>query len=158
MSKTWVFTLLVGLAAALSGESPRQDPPVNSDVRLFRVILPVGDIERASNFYARLLAMPGERVSPGRHYFPCGETILALVDPRADGDDWEARPNQDHVYFAVPDLESVRRRALELGGLSEEMGDIEKRPWGEISFYMRDPFGNPLAFVDRTTLFTGNRR
>ena len=37
------------------------------------------------------------------------------------------------------------------------MGTIEKRPWGEVSFYMKDPFGNPLSFVDETTLFTGLR-
>ena len=31
------------------------------------------------------------------------------------------------------------------------------RPWGERSFYLRDPFGNPLCFVDAATLFTGPR-
>jgi hypothetical protein len=34
------------------------------------------------------------------------------------------------------------------------MGEIARRPWGERSFYMRDPFGNPLCFVDEGTLFT----
>lgn len=29
------------------------------------------------------------------------------------------------------------------------------RPWGERSFYCRDPFGNGLCFVDEKTLFTG---
>jgi len=29
------------------------------------------------------------------------------------------------------------------------------RPWGERSFYAHDPFGNPLCFVDATTIFTG---
>ena len=28
--------------------------------------------------------------------------------------------------------------------------------WGERSFYVRDPFGNPLCFVDADTLFTGS--
>ncbi|HSF18165.1 MAG TPA: VOC family protein [Vicinamibacteria bacterium] len=125
--------------------------------RIFRIILPVNDIDRAARFYGQLLNMEGERVAPGRHYFHCGETILAIVDPRADGDDWDARPNQDHIYFAVSDLESVHERATALGGLSEDMGTIEKRPWGEVSFYMKDPFGNPLCFVDEKTLFTGLR-
>jgi hypothetical protein len=35
------------------------------------------------------------------------------------------------------------------------MGRIATRPWGERSFYLRDPFGNPLCFVDAATLFTG---
>jgi uncharacterized glyoxalase superfamily protein PhnB len=34
------------------------------------------------------------------------------------------------------------------------MGQIANRPWGERSFYLRDPFGNPLCFVDETTVFT----
>ena len=51
--------------------------------RLFRVILPVDDLERAAPFYAALLAQPGARVSPGRHYFPCGDVMLALDTRRA---------------------------------------------------------------------------
>jgi len=131
-------------------------------VRLYRVILPVDDIERAAAFYSELLGDTGMRVSPGRHYFDCGGVILALFDPGADGDQVKARPNFEHVYFAVADLEAVHRRAERLGGLSAETGDgdlpmgtIARRPWGERSFYARDPFGNPLCFVDENTLFTG---
>ena len=54
--------------------------------RLYRVILPVDDIDRADRFYTELLGLAGERVSPGRHYFDCGGTILACYDPVADGD------------------------------------------------------------------------
>lgn len=35
------------------------------------------------------------------------------------------------------------------------MGRIATRPWGERSFYVEDPFGNQLCFVDRGTVFTG---
>ena len=35
--------------------------------KLFRVILPVNDIEKAQKFYTSLLNMEGKRVSPGRH-------------------------------------------------------------------------------------------
>ena len=35
------------------------------------------------------------------------------------------------------------------------MGQIATRPWGERSFYVHDPFGNPLCFVDAGSLFTG---
>ena len=133
-----------------------------SSVRLFRVILPVADLDGAQRFYARLLDQDGMRVSPGRHYFRCGDVTLALYCPSADGDERQPHANFDHVYFAVEDLESVYRRAEELGGLSSEIGDgnlamgaIARRPWGERSFYLRDPFGNPLCFVDQATLFTG---
>jgi len=130
--------------------------------RLYRVILPVDDLERAASFYAALLEQPGMRISPGRHYFPCGDVMLALYSPRGDGDAREPRPNFDHVYFAVDGIEAAYRRAEELGGLSAETGDgdlpmgrIATRPWGERSFYLHDPFGNPLCFVDAATLFTG---
>ena len=38
-------------------------------VRLFRVILPVADIDRAARFYRDLLGFGGERGFPGRRYF-----------------------------------------------------------------------------------------
>ena len=109
-----------------------------------------------------LLAQQGFRVSPGRHYFDCGGVVLACYDPRADGDDRDAMPNPDHIYFAVDDLDSVYERAQALGGLSTETGDgnlamgkVAQRPWGERSFYLRDPFGNRLCFVDSGTVFRG---
>jgi predicted enzyme related to lactoylglutathione lyase len=120
--------------------------------QLFRVILPVSDIERARRFYGALLESKGVQVSPGRHYFGCGGVILACFDPRADGDAWDAKPNPDHVYFAVPDLEAAVRRAEGAGAAIVK--PIETQPWGERSFYCTDPFGNKLCFVDDKTLFT----
>ena len=134
-------------------------------MRLYRVIVPVADLEPAVQFYSTLFGQPGARISPGRHYFSCGDVTLAVYSPRADGDARDPRPNFDHVYFAVEDLEEIYRRAQRLGGLSTErgdgrlpMGEIATRPWGERSFYTQDPFGNPLCFVDANTLFTGKPR
>ena len=76
-------------------------------MRLYRVIVPVGDIEAAAAWYGNLLGMPGERVSGGRHYFDCGGTILACFDPKADGDDLELGPLPDYIYLSVDDLEGV---------------------------------------------------
>ena len=121
--------------------------------RLYRVILPVPDIEKAAAFYGDLLAATGRRVSPGRHYFDCGGTILACFDPRADGDGFDARPNPDHVYFAVDDLEAAYERAKRLG--CQELSEPKKMPWGEVSFYAKDPFGNPICLVRAGTEFTG---
>jgi uncharacterized glyoxalase superfamily protein PhnB len=124
--------------------------------RLYRVILPVSSINAAASFYEQLLALPGKRVSTGRHYFDCGGTILACFDPRADGDDFDARPNPDHIYFAVENLEAVFDRAKRAG--CRELDDaIRKMPWGERMFYAIDPFGNPIAFVDERTVFTGQK-
>ncbi len=122
--------------------------------KLFRIILPVTDIERAVTFYSALLNDQGKRVSSGRHYFNCGGTILACFDPIKDGDDFNAMPNPDHVYFAVSDLDQVFERAKQLGCMNLD-STIQVRPWGERSFYAKDPFGNPICFVDDATVFTG---
>jgi len=130
--------------------------------QLYRVILAVRDIEQAARFYTDLLGIEGLQVSPGRYYLQAGGVILALYDPKADGDATAARPNPEPIYFSSADLEAVFERARRLGGLSDAVGDgdlpmgqIATRPWGERSFYMSDPFGNPLCFVDQKTLFTG---
>lgn len=133
-----------------------------ASARLYRVILPVDSLDDAVLFYAALLDDPGMRISPGRHYFRCGDVTLAIYDPVADGDARTPRPNFDRVYFAVDDLEAVFARARRLGTLSKQVGDgglpmgeIARRPWGERSFYLQDPFGNPLCVVDTASIFTG---
>jgi predicted enzyme related to lactoylglutathione lyase len=125
-----------------------------ASARLFRVIVPVSSINDAAAYYSAVLAQPGMRISPGRHYFDCGGTILACFDPRADGDAWDARPNPDHLYFAVDDLEAYHGRVGEQS-TGSILRSIETQPWGERSFYCADPFGNKLCFVDERTLFTG---
>ena len=120
--------------------------------RVFRVILPVSNIEGAAAFYSAVLGQPGVRVSGGRHYFGCGGVILACFDPRADGDDWDASPNPDHVYLAVSDLEAFYERVSAHPNAITK--PIETQPWGERSFYCNDPYGNKLCFVDDRTLFT----
>lgn len=124
-------------------------------IKLFRVILPVTSIENAASFYARALGMPGQRVSGGRHYFHCGQTILACFSPREDGDDFDLQANPDHIYFSVTDLEGTFSRCRE-AGCKKLDESIRKRPWGERSFYAEDPFGNKLCFVDESTVFSGS--
>jgi len=131
--------------------------------KLFRVLLPVSDIERASGFYSAVLGMAGVRVSDGRHYFDCDGVILACFDPRADGDGFDATPNPEWLYFGVADLEKTLASCKAAGATrcvggvpGAESGEIATRPWGERSFYVQDPFGNKICFVDRATMFTGS--
>jgi predicted enzyme related to lactoylglutathione lyase len=124
------------------------------NAKLYRVIIQVSDIEAAVKFYGRLFEQAGKRVSPGRHYFNCGGVILACVDPAAEGDDHTPQANPDHVYIAVGDLESSFKKIQQLQCEWIEPA-IETRPWGERSFYAKDPFGNPLCFVDESTVFSG---
>ncbi len=128
--------------------------------KLFRVILQVSDLDEAAAFYSKLLNDEGRRIPrASRHYIDCGAVILALVDVSAEGK--EAKPLPDYIYFAVADLQSVHDSARALNCLSnsdvhgDPAGEIIKRPWGELSFYVADPWGNGLCFVDEQTLFTG---
>jgi len=130
---------------------------------LYRIILQVDDLDRAEQFYGKLLGDPGRRIPrASRHYIDCGPVILALVDVTGGNTTgMEPKPLPDYIYFAVSDLEGFHARAGELNCLSQEdvhgdsAGEIVKRPWGELSFYAHDPWGNGLCFVDKNTLFTG---
>lgn len=131
--------------------------------RLFRVLVPVTDIDAAATFYAAVLGSAGTRVSPGRHYFDCEGTILACFDPQADGDGYRAGPIPEPLYLAVDDLPATFAACRSAGAAFPAdsppdvgpLGEIVKRPWGEESFYVNDPFGNTLCFVNRATAFTG---
>jgi catechol 2,3-dioxygenase-like lactoylglutathione lyase family enzyme len=126
---------------------------------LFRVILPARRIDEAVRFYRRVLEDDGERVSPNRHYFDCEGIVLAIVEP--EGREPGFSPNPDHVYFAVDDLEAALKRCEVAGAGGFDVPDqdagIADRPWGERSFYVRDPSGNPLCFVERGSEFRGGR-
>jgi catechol 2,3-dioxygenase-like lactoylglutathione lyase family enzyme len=126
--------------------------------RIFRIILEVDDLDRATEFYSRLLDTEGRPVGGGRVYFDCGPMILALLKPEGT-----PTPIPEYLYFAVDDLEAFHARAKDLDALSKEAvhgesaAEIVVRPWRERSFYAFDPWGNGLCFVDDKTLFTGRR-
>lgn len=127
-------------------------------MNLYRIIIPVPDIEKATQFYAFLLDQPGERVSPGRHYFDLSGTILACYDPQADGDEtgkgWAFHENQN-VYIAVADIYSFFKKVYANNDATLLSASVELMPWGERLFYLQDPFGTPLCFVDESTMFKG---
>ena len=126
---------------------------------IFRVVLEVSDLNAAVSFYAQLLGIEGRMLRGSRAYFDCGPVILAILDPTPGN--IAPTPNVGDVYFSVKNLEGYHARARDLGCLSpedvheESAGNIVTRPWGERSFYVRDPWGNGLCFVDEETLFTG---
>ena len=129
--------------------------------KLARIVVHVDNLDRGGQFYSTLLDTPGRAVGGGRVYFDCGPVILAILDPTSGGE--KARPVPDNVYFTVRDVEKVHERARKLGCLDggdvhgEPAGKIVRRPWGERSFYVVDPWGNALCFADEKTLFTGDR-
>lgn len=122
-------------------------------MRLFRVIVPVGDIEAATAFYGEVFDSAGERVSGNRHYFDAGGVVFAVIHPE---DKPVPQPNPEHLYLSTDEpLAGVRDTWLAGGGTVED--DIRDRDWGETSFYGRDPWGNRIVFVAAGTEFTGGR-
>ena len=125
------------------------------DAKIFRIIVEVGGGDPALDFYAQLLDATARKVGGGRIYFDCGAVILALLEKP------KPSPLPELMYFAVSALEEVHARAKELSCLSNEdvhgksAAEIAVRPWGERSFYVEDPWGNRMCFVDERTLFTG---
>jgi predicted enzyme related to lactoylglutathione lyase len=121
-----------------------------STPKAYRIALPVSDIEAAAKFYSQVLATPGKRISPDRHYFDLGGFMLACYMPAA-GANWAFDQNQ-YVYFAVPDLEEIRARIEKAGG--RNLTEIAKMPWGETMFFAVDPSGSRLGFAKNDKLFS----
>lgn len=145
----------VGEQGRLTGESARTSPLSDNGarrVKIFRIAIPTLQIKRSRNFYERVLGREADATVPSRLYFHCGDVILALID-------WSAQPKQrfsplpDNIYFATDEVDAVHRRAAEAG--ARDMTPLDTQTWGERSFYCLDLDGNPLCFVDESTLFLG---
>jgi catechol 2,3-dioxygenase-like lactoylglutathione lyase family enzyme len=132
---------------------------MSTDVpKIFRITVEVADLDKAAAFYSKLLGTDGKRHPGARHYFDCGGVILAVLDPSRGG--LTPTPGPKSLYFAVGDVAAVHARAKQLGALApykvhgEDAGAVIKRPWGEKSFYVVDPWGNDMCFVEDGTLYT----
>ena len=141
------------MSAARKAKTAKAETP-----KIFRITLEVSNLEEASAFYAELLATEGKRHPGGRHYFDCGGVILSVIDPTRGG--LTPTPGPKSLYFAVNDLDAAHARARKLKALAsyevhgEPAGNVLARPWGERSFYVVDPWGNDLCFVEEGTLYT----
>jgi catechol 2,3-dioxygenase-like lactoylglutathione lyase family enzyme len=126
--------------------------------KIFRILIEVADLDAAARFYAELLGIPGQRHPGARHYFDCGGVIFAVLNV-ADGG-MRPRPTPQSIYFAADDIHTLHTRAKALNALApyqvhgQPAGDVIERPWGELSFYVTDPWGNELCFVKDGTLYT----
>jgi hypothetical protein len=129
--------------------------PTGNTPALFRLNVEVGDVDRAAKGWGVLLGLDARPQAGSRVYFTAGSVTLQVVecDP--------PHPAAKALYFLVDELEPVYARAKKLGWLSKERvhgepgGEISIRPWGERSFYVQDPWGNPLCFVESGTVYPG---
>lgn len=126
--------------------------------QFFRLNVEVGDLTLAISFYTKLLGIGGRKQAGSRCYFECGPVTLQVLDVSSQGQPHAAAKA---LSFTVNNLEAVCERAKDLECLSSEEvhdtpgGGIVVRPWGERSFYAKDPWGNPLCFVEEGTVYTG---
>jgi catechol 2,3-dioxygenase-like lactoylglutathione lyase family enzyme len=126
--------------------------------KIFRVTVEVSNLEEASKLYAKLLGVDGKRHPGARHYFDCDGVILAVLDVSQGG--MKPVPGPKSLYFAVDDVDTVHARAKALKVLApfqvhgQPAAEVIERPWGERSFYVTDPWGNELCFVEEGTLYT----
>lgn len=127
-----------------------------SDVpQFFRLNVETGSLDEAIDFYTKLLGVQGRKQPGARAYYACGPVTLQVVQVE------QPHPAAKALYFTVRDLEAIFERAKELGCLSQESvhdapgGGIVVRPWGERSFYVEDPWSNPLCFVEEGTVYAG---
>lgn len=101
----------------------------------------VKDVEASMAFYKRI---PGAEVKlhrPGHlAIIQIGKNLLNLV--RLD-----LQPNF-HFEFETDDVDALYASFQEAGFPTE--GTPETKPWGERTFYSRDPEGNHLEFSKRT--------
>lgn len=135
-----------------------KNPSTKDIPQFFRLNVEVGDLASAISFYAKLLGIEGRKQAGSRCYFECGPVTLQVLDVSSQG---HPHPAAKALYFTVKDLEAVYERAKELKCPSPEEihdapgGGIVVRPWGERSFYAKDPWDNPLCFVEAGTVYTG---
>lgn len=117
-----------------------------------RIVIPVRDYREALDFYSRLLMTEGTPVSEGRTYFDLGGVTLCIYHPLSDGDE-AVGVLSTPVYLSVDDISMSHANATQAE--AADLGCIERRPWGERSFYCRDPSGNRLCFVENNSMFRG---
>jgi predicted enzyme related to lactoylglutathione lyase len=149
----------------MSGNQPKQEKKASKhatpppDVpQFFRLNIEVGDLDAAISFYTSLLGIQGRKQAGSRCYFNCGPVTLQVLDVSSVR---EPHPTAKALYFTVSDLDTAYQRAAALNCVSRENvhdapgGGIVVRPWGERSFYVEDPWKNPLCFVEEGTVYAG---
>jgi glyoxylase I family protein len=126
-------------------------PPPFALQGLDHVVLLVGDMESARNFYCGVLGCSLERTLPqiGMAQLRAGAALIDLVDIGTAEGAWARPPveggrNVDHVCLATgPWDEAAMRAHLAAHHVAIVEEGIRYGAQGDgLSFYVRDPFGN----------------
>lgn len=118
----------------------------------------VDDLDKAEDFYERVMGLERLAKAPGRHvFFRCGQGVVLLFDPEKtvepppEGAKLPVPPHgaigQGHLCFAGTAQEIDRWvERLDAAGVGIE-ADLEW-PGGGRSIYFRDPAGNSLEIAE----------
>ncbi|PIR16970.1 MAG: glyoxalase [Deltaproteobacteria bacterium CG11_big_fil_rev_8_21_14_0_20_49_13] len=119
------------------------------------IILYVGDQERSTLFYKKLLAVEPILNVPGMTEFELSEQcVLGLMPEKgikrllgATIPDPETTngASRAEIYFKVADPEVFLKRANEIG--SKTLSPLSPRDWGDEAGYVMDPDGHVIAFA-----------
>lgn len=132
-------------------------PAAPAPAAVLEAALYVDDLDKAAEFYGRVMGLDEELRVPGRHvFFRVGQTILLLFDPKvtAKGSSDARLPvpghgatGAGHLCFAATrtEIEAWRAR-LEAADHPIE-ADFDW-PNGARSIYFRDPSGNSIEIAE----------
>jgi catechol 2,3-dioxygenase-like lactoylglutathione lyase family enzyme len=102
---------------------------------------PQGKEAELRDFYGRLLGL-SEMGTPGRGplRFRAGAQRIDLLPT----ENWVPAPATAHLAFEVQDLADLRRRLIAAGLALDESRPLP----GHLRFYVNDPAGNALEFLE----------
>jgi len=112
-----------------------------------QLAFPAGAEGQIRNFYSALLGLPELRhaaTGTALHFAAGAQRIELVPTERAR---WAAAPAASHLAFEVDNLHELRGRLLQA-----ELPLVENRALpGYLRFYVKDPAGNQLEFLERDT-------
>ena len=113
-------------------------------VRLERIApeLPAANLDSALAYYEKKLGFEVALRLPGNEYAIVERDHIA-IHLFVDG---SSKPSSVGIHIFTPDLDKLFRELQTSGAIIAQT--IERKPWGNREFRVRDEFGNELKFTE----------
>lgn len=119
-------------------------------MKLSHTIIYVNSVERTRDFYAKAFGLEKGFITPEGDYgeMDTGSTTLAFASVELAHDNLpngfrqnraDETPSGFEIAFEVTDVEEAWNKAIRAG--AAPYGKPSKKPWGQITGYVRDPEG-----------------
>lgn len=111
---------------------------------IMQILVPVSDVERAAEFYERVLELPLLYKYPGNAFFDAGGVRLYLAQPSEV--DFDGRAS---IYFRVDDVTGTLERLEAAGATVRERPEIVHRDEAYDLWlaFVQDPDGNNIGLM-----------